>query len=406
VKWIADVPAMRPGARTGHDCEHVASCPCPVASRIDATVAGSSSSGYHAISDGSLAPGASRSGSKPARPHATTSALATARLRTISGYAEHAARLEYFAELRGVIARRKRMRPWLVLLAVGTAHADIGADDGWRYTSRQVDIHPSMERIPVRPAPPLAVFTRPGTLYMLDVDGLQCRAWTIDPQARKLVGPVALDYESSGDRLALCGMEWPDVCETAEGVEAYGAVWFHDAKSCIAARAEHRRVATDLAGCLPTKPSPAPNSRARLEHVLGSGGSLYTIVDDNGPRCGEVTVVPDSRTHGEFRFALRGTDLRGRPIRGTTTWQYYFTPGTDTIGVTDGSTGWSDGSGMGTLCAHDQPIALRRDSADIGGRYYFTVAACRAGIAAARERASWLAHAPQPPPSSPDFGGC
>jgi len=301
------------------------------------------------------------------------------------------------------------MRPWLVLLAVGTAYADIYVDDGWRYTSRQVDVHPNMERIPVPPAPPLAAFTTRGTLYMLDVDGLQCRAWTVEPAESgrgKLVGPVALDYASSGDRLAMCGVEWPDVRETAEGVEAYGAVWFRDAKQCAAARAKHQRVATDLASCMPAKPTPAGNSRARLEHVLTAGGSLYTVVDDHGPRCGEVTVMPDSPTHGEFRYALRSTDLRGRPIRGKTTWPYDFTAGTDTIGVTDGSTAWSDGTAMGTLCAHDQPIAWHRDSADIGGRYYFTVDACRAAIAAARERASWLAHGPQLPPSSPDFGGC
>jgi len=298
------------------------------------------------------------------------------------------------------------MRAWLVLVVVGTADADIGRDDGWRYTSRQLDIHPDMRRIPVPPAAPLAAFTTPGTLYMLDVDGLQCRAWTIEPGQPgrgKLVGPIALDYESSGDRLGLCGMEWPDVRETAEGIEVWGAVWFRDAKSCAAARARHRQVATDFAGCMPVKPTPSPNTRARLEHVLATGGSLYTIL---GTRCGEVTVAPNSPTHGEFQFARRSTDLRGQPIRGTTTWQYYFTPGGETIGVSDGSTAWSDGTGMGTLCAHDQPIALHRDSADIGGRYYFTLDACRAGIAAARERASWLAHAPQPAPSSPDFGGC
>jgi hypothetical protein len=298
------------------------------------------------------------------------------------------------------------MRRWLLVLACSTAHADVGVDDGWRYTSRQVDIHPNMDRVRVPQAPPLATFTTPGTLYMLDVDGLQCHPWTVEPGDRgrgKLVGSVALDYESAGDRLKLCGVEWPDVAETSEGIAIYGAMWFRDAKQCAAARAKHRPIATDLTGCVATKQKPSRNTRARLERVLAGGGSLYTIVDN---RCGEVTVAPDSRTHGEFRFALQSTDLRGRPIRGTTTWQYHFTPGADTIGVTDGSTAWSDGTGMGTLCAHDQPIALHGDSADIGGRYYFTRDGCRAGIAAARERASWLAHAPQPAPSEPDFGGC
>jgi hypothetical protein len=301
------------------------------------------------------------------------------------------------------------MRAWLVVVVVGTAHADIGRDDAWRYTSRQVDIHPDMSRKPVPPAPPLATFSKPGTLYMLDVDGLQCRAWTIEPGEHgrgKLVGPVALDYESSGDRLAVCGMEWPDVAETADGIAIYGAVWFRDAKSCAAARAKHRRVATDFSRCMPAKPSPAPNARARLERVLTRGGSLYTVIDDHGPRCSEVTALPDSVGHGAFHYALRSSDLQGRPIRGRTTWQYFFSSGSETIAIMDGSTSWSDGTGMGTLCGHDQPIALHRDSADIGGRYYFTLDGCRAGIAAARERASWLAHAPQPAPSSPDFGGC
>jgi hypothetical protein len=302
---------------------------------------------------------------------------------------------------------------WVIVFVCTTA----AADDGWRYKSRADGQRMTNDKIDAPPEPPLAIFTKPGTLYMMTVDAAarpRCEAWTIDPIAKTFTGPsggLALVSEGAHLQLGAPCTEWASVRETDGDLEVDGSTWFRDRGACMRAVAAHRPVATDLGGCI-KQPAPVAGTqiRARLDRVLARGGTLFAIVDDGPSDGGAKPAVPRCepvRADGRsFHHDLVSTDLDGHPIRGETTWQYHYRTGDDEFSVTDGSTSWSNGSGFGMLCAHHQRIAIGPDWVDLGDRYYLSAASCHAAIANERELASWFVAPRSPGPRGVGFGGC
>jgi len=299
---------------------------------------------------------------------------------------------------------------WLIVFVCTTA----AADDGWRYQSRADGHRMTNDKIDVPPDPPLPAFAMAGTFYVMAVDASarpRCDAWTVDPAAKTFTGPTAkLALGSDGTHLALgdrCA-EWINVSETADGVDVNGSTWFRDRSACMQAIVKHRPVATDLDGCVPPPPErPGPQIRATLDRVLSRGGTLFAVVDDSSDDNAQPATCEPVRADGaSFHHVLTSEDWDGHPLRGETTWQYYYTVGDDQFSVMDGTTHWPDGHGFGTLCGHDQRIQLGPDWADLGERYYFSAPACRAAIAKERQLASWFARRATGHSRGVGFGGC
>lgn len=304
------------------------------------------------------------------------------------------------------------MRTALLLLVCTSSIAitPAVADDGFRYRARKDTTTQSDDKIDAPPDAPLPTFRKRTTLYMLVVDddaAPHCDARMVDPLARTL---GSLDYSSDGTHLRLgAGCEWMNVADVREGVSVDGAMWFRERDACTRAITTHRAVATELAGCVATPPIEGPTMRAAVDRIFTRGGALYTIVDDDAgaARCDRIDVTHEQMTH--VRLARDGF---GKPLRGVTTWQFSYEAGGTSVAITAPSTVWSDGSSMGSACAHDQPMILGPDWLDLGARYYLSAASCKAAMATQRKRASWFPdHASRDGAAAshdtaPGLGGC
>lgn len=211
----------------------------------------------------------------------------------------------------------------------------------------------------------LPTLRRPGTLYLLVAEGAaaSCQAWTVAPDAagrgrlERDAGGVheTLDYEVQGHAVALlddalgtgdsqsCDVAPSDGYEADDAVVVGGARWFRTAAACDDARAAHRRVAvTPALGCaLDTTPDAArARTHARFDRLVARGGTLFALGDD---ACTPVRVVPPVK---DGDGALEYDDVRDDGVRGTTGYDFIYTPGSDQITLLGPGTTWADGSGM------------------------------------------------------------
>jgi len=142
------------------------------------------------------------------------------------------------------------------------------------------------------------------------------------------------------------------------------------------------------------------------------------IVSDgavDGPR-GD-TCRPVRVRHYGARGALEGAfeydEVRDDGVRGVTSLDYQMRPGDNQITLLGPGTTWRDGSGFALGCGDLQHVELGDGFVTLAEPLYFTAAGCKAAIAAARARDTWLplpagdevAEAPTAL-GTPGLGGC
>ena len=237
---------------------------------------------------------------------------------------------------------------------------------------------------------PLPAFAQPTTFVLMRLgdDGApRCEAWTTEPGADPNHGHIVHDklsvaYRDTGIQLDLCdahalvhdgGSDGNDGGE----LDVDGARWFHDARSCAAAVAARRAVATDFSPCLP---GAAPSqkaldaTRARFVAVMTKGGAL-TVRDGDTCRAARATAGA---------LAIDYAD-RVRTLR--------YTLDRDELEVTDDHTvaTGSDGGSYGGACADDYALHVGDARVDtFGETLYLDAATCRAQVAIDARRRSWL----------------
>jgi hypothetical protein len=227
---------------------------------------------------------------------------------------------------------------------------------------------PTVAAAPAPAAPALPTFAKPGELFMLAVTGAtaRCEAWTIDPEYHVLISKQdrhELAFEVTGKTLSFtrlthyrgedsyetgsCGMRF-EARETDQAIVIDGAKLFRSAEGCAAALAKHERVALLLDCGIADAPAPArvqQATRAKLEALLASGGSLYSIVDGpSGDTCRSVRVRPaKTRERGWLEGSLEYDVVRDDGVKGTTALTYEMKRGATKITFLGPGTTWRDG---------------------------------------------------------------
>jgi hypothetical protein len=284
------------------------------------------------------------------------------------------------------------VRPLLVAaLIAGTAHADPEVwPDGTHLQQHETDPpdDPPMPEFAARTA---------FTLLRVGADGAaRCETWTTqsgsDPNHGHLVhDALSIDFHSAGIRLDVCGYR-ALVHDEGSGSEldVDGTRWFRTPRGCAAAIAKHRNVAVDFHDCLD---DPAPSAkavaatRARFSAFLEHGGAM-TVRDDGACPVARAIPRPDPPSELVIDYPDRVRSL-----------DYSYDAGSAHLSVINDETRskGSDFTGQyGCVCVDDYDPTFGDGTIETLDVTFFTTdAACRAAVAAAARRASWL---PSPAP--------
>nr|HEX4315722.1 hypothetical protein [Kofleriaceae bacterium] len=287
-------------------------------------------------------------------------------------------------------------RALLLCLVASVAHADPG-DSDWP-KDVQLKIHDG----DVPDDPPMAEFASPTTftLMRLGDDGApRCEAWTTkadggDPNHGELVhDKLSVPWHDAGIRLDVCdthALVREDGAGAAYELDVDGAKWFKDARTCQAAIAKKRAVATDFSSCL-DQAGPAQKAidatRARFVAVLQKGGAL-TVRD--GDACRAAKVVLDHGTQTPSGTLTIEYPDRVRSLH----YDFDNDPNAGKLDVTEDHTDsrGSDATGRyGCVCADEYELHVGDGKVDtLDETLYLDANACRTAAAVAVRRRSWL----------------